>query len=141
MKIESKPNRFLYSAGFIAAMVGLLLASQISASAAATNNGLTAKKVEKFVVAVVAGGVGVVTTAAVAGPGASFGGLFVAGMAGTTATTATKVAGDYVVDHPAKAVAKVAPVAAVIYLPIIPGAGVARAAVGAVKSVVKWFNK
>lgn len=122
-------------------MVGLLLASQISASAAATNNELTAKKVGKFVVAVVAGGVGVVATAAVAGPGASLGGIFVAGMAGTSATTAAKLAGDYAVDHPAKAFAKVAPVAAVIYLPIFPGAGVALTAVGVAKSAVKWFKK
>lgn len=141
MKTKSKPNGFLYSVGFISAMVGLLLATQISASAAATNNGLTAKKVEKFVVTVIAGGFGVVTTAAVAGPGASLGGIFVAGMAGTSATTAAKLAGDYAVDHPAKAVAKTAPVVAAIYLPVFPGVGTVLMGVGVTKSAVNWFKK
>jgi len=94
MNPKNKPNRFLYPAGIISAVVGLLLASQISASAATANNGFTVKKAEKFVVSVVAGGVGVVTTAAVAGSGASLGGFFFAGMAGTTATTATKLSSE-----------------------------------------------
>jgi len=100
----------------ISAVVGLLLASQISASAATTKNGFTVKKAEKFVVSVVAGGVGVVTTA-------------------------TKLAGDYAVDHPAKAAAKTAPIVAVLYAPIVPGVGFVLTAVGVAKSLAKWFKR
>ena len=120
MKTKSELGKISYFIVVASTLAGVVFASQESASATASNR-WTATRVAKDIVT-----------------GISFA---AGGVAGGFAGGTVKQAGDYAIDHPSKTVSKVAPVAAVIYLPIIPGAGIARTAAGAVKKVVKWFNK
>lgn len=145
MKTRSELGKISYFIVVASTIAGVVFASQESASATASNR-WTATRVAKDVVTGVSFAAGSVAGGATipvvtAATGSSTAGWAVGGIAGGVAGGAVKQAGDYVVGHPAKAVAKVAPVAAVIYLPIIPGAGVARAAVSAVKTAVNWFKK
>lgn len=145
MKTNSELGKISYFIVVASTFVGVVFASQESASASASNR-WTATRVAKDVVTGIsfaAGGVtgGATIPAVAAATGSSTAGWAAGGIAGGVAGGAVKQAGDYAIDHPVKAAAKAAPVVAVIYLPIIPGAGIARAAVGAVKGLAKWFKK
>ena len=145
MKTKNELGKISYFIVVASTIAGVVFASQESASATASNR-WTANRVAKDIVTGIsfaAGGVagGATIPAVAAATGSSTAGWAAGGVAGGFAGGAVKQAGDYAIDHPSKTVSKVAPVAAVIYLPIIPGAGIARTAVGAVKNVVKWFNK
>lgn len=145
MKTKNGLGKFSYFVVIASTIAGVVFASQGSASAS-VGNGWTATRIAKDVVTGIGfatGGVvgGATVSAVTVATGSSTTGWAAGGIAGGVAGGAVKQAGDYVVDHPAKAAAKVAPVAAVIYLPIFPGVGVARTAVSSVKSVMKWFKK
>lgn len=145
VETKNRLGKFSFFVVIASTIAGVVFASQGSASAS-VSNGWTATRVAKDVVTGISfatGGVagGATVSAVTVVTGSSTAGWAAGGIAGGSTGGAVKQAGDYVVDHPVKAVAKVAPVAAVIYLPIIPGAGVARAAVSAVKTAVNWFKK
>jgi hypothetical protein len=145
MKAKNRLGKFSFFLVIASTIAGVVFASQGTANASSRNN-WSAKRVAKDMVTGIsfaAGGIagGATIPAVIAATGSSTAGWAAGGVAGGTTGGAVKQVGDYAVDHPAKAVAKTAPVVAAIYLPIIPGAGVARSALGVAKNLAKWLKK
>ncbi|HEX7405486.1 MAG TPA: hypothetical protein VF307_06140 [Candidatus Nanopelagicaceae bacterium] len=145
MTTKNVLGKFSYFFVIASVVAGVAFASQIPATAS-TSAGWTANRMAKDVVTGIsfaAGGVagGATIPAVTVVTGSSTAGWAAGGVAGGTAGGAVKQVGDYAVDHPAKAVAKTAPIVAVLYAPIVPGAGFALTAIGVAKNLARWIRK